>query len=130
YETVVLLLITFSLFRPGFWMDMVYPPYISLPASQLMQIVEETPADQSVRVWVEGENINGDTIAKGVLLPLGASAPARQRLQAAGRTTTQSGDEVDILMVRFGSKAGKLGIEQGFRITGVEVPAQRLAKEW
>ncbi len=27
YETVALLLIAFTLFRPGFWMDMVSPPY-------------------------------------------------------------------------------------------------------
>ena len=27
YESVVLLLIAFTLFRPGFWMDMVVPPY-------------------------------------------------------------------------------------------------------
>jgi TRAP-type uncharacterized transport system fused permease subunit len=27
YETIALLLIAFTLFRPGFWMDMIYPPY-------------------------------------------------------------------------------------------------------
>ena len=32
-ESILLLLVTFTLFRPGFWMDMLYPPYQELPAS-------------------------------------------------------------------------------------------------
>ena len=27
YETIALLLVAFTLFRPGFWMDMVSPPF-------------------------------------------------------------------------------------------------------
>jgi hypothetical protein len=41
-----------------------------------------------------------------------------------------SGDQVDILGVKFGSRAAKLGIEQGFTITALEVAAERPAKEW
>jgi hypothetical protein len=32
--------------------------------------------------------------------------------------------------VQFGSQAEKLGLEQGFRVTSIEVPADRPAKEW
>jgi Domain of unknown function (DUF3394) len=32
--------------------------------------------------------------------------------------------------VQFGSTAEKLGIEQGFEITQIEVPADRPVKEW
>ncbi|WP_313950719.1 TRAP transporter permease, partial [Accumulibacter sp.] len=72
WEALVLLLVTFTLFRPGFWMDMVHPPYDKLPPTKIMEVVEAAPADSRLRVWVEGEDINGKTIAKGVLLPLGA----------------------------------------------------------
>jgi len=41
-----------------------------------------------------------------------------------------SGDQVDILGVKFGSRAAKLGIEQGFVITALEVPTERPDKEW
>jgi len=37
---------------------------------------------------------------------------------------------MQVLMVQFGSTAEKLGIEQGYRITQLEVPAQRAAMEW
>jgi hypothetical protein len=40
-----------------------------------MEVVEQAPADDRLRVWIEGEDINGKKISKGVLLPLGARRP-------------------------------------------------------
>ena len=78
-ETIVLLVIAFSLFRPNFWMDMVYPPYSRVAATDLMQIIEKSPPNESLRVWVEGEDINGKLVKKGMLLPLGEPGPAGKR---------------------------------------------------
>ena len=68
--------------------------------------------------------------SEGVLLPLGDLAPAAQRLSKAGLTVMPQGDTMQVLAVKFGSTAEKLGIEQGFRITSIEVPADRPDKEW
>ena len=130
YETVALLLVTFTLFRPGFWWDMVYPPFDMVPAAQMNQLIEEAPANTGKRLWIEGVNMNGDDVRKGVLLPLGPQAPARERLTSAGVSVVAQGDELLISGVRFGSPAEKLGMEQGFRIVSAEVPADRPAKEW
>ena len=123
WESIALLLITFTLFRPGFWWDMVYPPYEDVPPAQLMQLVEEAPAGTGKRVWVEGMNLDGKEIRKGVLLPLGEPAPARERLAKLGLTVVPLGDEMQIAQVKFGSRAEKLGLEQGFNIASIEVPA-------
>ena len=40
------------------------------------------------------------------------------------------GDALMVAAVKFGSTAEKLGIEQSFKITAIEVPADRPAKEW
>ncbi len=130
YETLALLLVTFTLFRPGYWWDMVYEPYKTVPASQLMKLVEEAGPDVRKRVWVEGTNLDGKDIRKGVLLPLGEPGKAVQRLNKIGFSVMPQGDEAMISMVKFGSTAEKLGLEQGFRITTIEVPAERPAKEW
>ena len=130
WETVALLLVTFTLFRPGFWWDMVYPPYDERPAAELMKLVEEAPAGERKRIWVEGLNLNGDEVKKGVLLPLGDAAPARERLRKIGLTVMALGDEVQVAAVQFGSQAEKLGLEQGFKVTSIEMPAARPAKEW
>lgn len=130
WESLLLLLVTFTLFRPGFWMDMIHPPHARVPATQIMEIVEAAPADKRLRLWIEGEDINARKISKGVLLPLGDKAPARQRLDAAGLRLLPAGDAVDIIAVKFGSRAEKLGIENGFRITAIEVETTRPDKEW
>ncbi|WP_372827163.1 TRAP transporter permease [Polaromonas sp.] len=130
WESVVLLLVTFTLFRPGYWWDMVYPPYREVPAVQLIELVGQAEAGARKRIWIEGTNLDGKEVRKGVLLPLGDLAPAAQRLSKAGLTVMPQGDTMQVLAVKFGSAAEKLGIEQGFRITSIEVPADRPDKEW
>jgi len=130
YESVAMLLVAFTLFRPGFWWDMVYPPYTHVPASQLTQSVESAPAGASKRLWIEGINLDGKEIKKGVLLPLGEPGSARDRLKNAGLMVMPEGDRMRIMQVKFGSRAEKLGFEQGFEIVFVEVAAERPDKEW
>jgi hypothetical protein len=127
---VALLLVTFTLFRPGFWWDMAYPPHESVPATRLMELVDKAPADERKRIFVEGTTLDGKDIRKGVLLPLGEPGPARERLRRIGLTLSQLGDEVQVAAVAFGSTAEKLGLEQSFRITSIEIPTDRPAKEW
>jgi TRAP transporter 4TM/12TM fusion protein len=130
YESVALLLVTFTLFRPGFWWDMAYPPFERVPATEIMQVVEAKPADDNLRVWVEGLTIEGKEVSKGVLLPLGETGPARERLKKIGVTVMTLGKEISVGAVGFGSRAEKLGLQTGFKFTGIEVPTKRPDKEW
>jgi hypothetical protein len=130
YETIALLLVTFTLFRPGFWLDMVYPPYVEAPAAEFMKLVEEAPANTGKRVWVDGEKRDGSDVRKGVLLPLGDAGTARERLGRIGLTVNAFAGEVQVSQVQFGSRAAKLGLAPGQKIVGVELPAERPAKEW
>jgi hypothetical protein len=65
-----------------------------------------------------------------VLLPLGDAGPARERLGKIGLTIVPLGTEMQIAQVKFGSRAEKLGIEQGYKISSIEMPADRPDKEW
>ncbi len=132
HDVVLLLLVAFTLFRPGFWMDMLYPPYDEVPPTELTRLVEEAPANANLRVWVQGITIEGDEVSKGVLLPLGeAGGKASERLGKIGLTVMALGEDIQIAAVKFGSRAEKLGVEQGFNITAIELPAaDRPAKEW
>jgi hypothetical protein len=109
---------------------MVYPPYVDVPAAEFMKLVEAAPADANKRIWIEGQNMDGKDIRKGVLLPLGDAGPARERLRRIGLTVVPLGGEMQIAQVQFNSKAEKLGIEQGFKIASIEMPAERPSKEW
>jgi len=130
YESVLLLLVTFTLFRPGFWWDMVYSPYVEAPPSEFTRLVEDAPRGASKRIWVEGEDRNGDVVRKGVLLPLGDGGDARTRLNRIGLRVTNFAGQVQVMQVQFGSRAAKLGLAQGQKIVGIELPADRPPKEW
>src|SRR5690606_15692834 len=41
HEALLLLLVTFCLFRPGYFMDMIYPPYEDVPGGQLIELAEK-----------------------------------------------------------------------------------------
>ncbi|MDP1648009.1 MAG: TRAP transporter permease [Rubrivivax sp.] len=130
YETIALLLVTFTLFRPGFWWDEFHPPFEEAPPARLMELVEAAKPGERKRIWIAGTNLDGKDIRKGVLLPLGAAGPARERLRRIGLTVVPLGGDMQIAQVQFGSQAEKLGIEQGFKIASIELPAERPAKEW
>ncbi|MGV3499190.1 MAG: TRAP transporter permease [Hydrogenophaga sp.] len=130
YETVALLVVCLTLFRPGLWMDMVAPPFDEIKGEAMTQAIEQAPPNSGKRVWIEGLNLNGDEVRKGVLLPLGPAGTAKERLASSGLTVMADGDNLMVAAVKFGSAAEKLGIEQSFRITSLEVPAERPAKEW
>jgi TRAP transporter 4TM/12TM fusion protein len=130
YETIAMLLVCFTLFRPGFWMDMLHPPFDEIKGEAMAQAIEQAPANSGKRVWVEGMNLEGRDVRKGVLLPLGPEGDVKTRLGHSGLTVMNDGDALMVVATKFGSTAEKLGIEQSFRITSLEVPAQRPAKEW
>ncbi len=130
WESLALLLVTFTLFRPGFWWDLIYPPYVEAPAAQLMQVAEKAPAGASQRIWIEGQTLEGKDVARGVLLPLGEAGTARERLDRVGLRLVPLGNELQVMQVKFGSRAEKLGFEQGFKIKAIELDAPRPPKEW
>ena len=131
WESAVLIVLTFVLFRPGFVMDEIFPPYTRLTGNAAIEAVNAVPDNDRLRLFIEGINIDGDEVNKGVLLPLGPRADnARARLAAVGVKVIPFGEDIQVVGVDFGSQAEKLGIEQGFNISAVEIPNERPAKEW
>ncbi|MBI5782043.1 MAG: TRAP transporter permease [Rhodocyclales bacterium] len=132
WETGVLLLVAFTLLRPGFWMDRIVSPYIEVPAAELETVIRPLPAGAPLRVFVEGLNLQGEEVHRGVVLPLGEpTGGARERLRSAGVHVMPLGDRWQIVGVDFGSVAAKMGIESGLSISHVELPnPDRPAKEW
>jgi hypothetical protein len=125
-----MLLVTFTLLRPDFWMDFAYPKYDVAPAQKFVEFVNAAPAGSGVRVRIEGTSIEGKPVRKTVLLPLGDEGPASQRLTRSGLTTMSLPAGIQVAAVNLHSAADRAGFEQGFTITGIETLAARPAKEW
>ncbi|SEI39175.1 TRAP transporter, 4TM/12TM fusion protein [Allopseudospirillum japonicum] len=130
WETLALLLIAFTLFRPGFWWDDIYPPLNQISAQQIYQAAEQIPEGQPLRMLVEGENIDGDLVSKHILLPLEGTGSGEQRLAQAGLNLYFEGAQVKVESVEFSSPAANLGIDFDWEILYLEEESQRPAKEW
>lgn len=130
-EVVLLLLVTFMLFRPDFFMNYVAPKYEVRPAAELLKVAAEMPPKGRLVVQIKGMSLEGEDKQKTVAVPLAAlpegseatgDAAGLARLSAAGVTVMALGDQAQIAAVRFGSQARRAGWEQGWDIGEIKVP--------
>ncbi len=129
WETAALLLIAFTLFRPGFFWDMVYPPLEERPGSALTEMAEKAPPDSQLRVTVTGEKIDGSAYEKTVMLPMGAAAPGGERLSEAGVELREEEGKFLVDNVVFGSAAEKAGIDFDQEVVSIQLPTERPPKQ-
>jgi len=129
WESLALLLVAFTLFRPGFWWDEVYAPTHELSPTTIVEQAAKTKNQGNLQMMVEGENLDGKFIRKLVLLPLGPSGEGEQRLSDAGLEVRIEDGKVFADNVVFGSVAQDVGIDFDWEITKLEVPADRPPKQ-
>ncbi|MFC0337857.1 TRAP transporter, 4TM/12TM fusion protein [Kushneria avicenniae] len=130
YDTILLLLVAFTLFRPGFWQDMIVPPYEEIPPAQFSQAYGELGDQQSMRVGIEGIDDYGAPMSLIIEVPAVEGDDGQARLDTLGLTLRQDGDTTLVDMVGWGSQASELGFDMDQTITSVGLPRERFAKEW
>ncbi len=130
YESIALLLVAFTLFRPGFWMDMLYPPYAEEPPAALADAALATPSGDQLRVRVSGVNDLGDPIEFVALIGMGDAATGEDRLADAGITLRTDGEATIIDDVAFGSAAAEAGLDWDQEVLRVLRPIDVPSKYW
>jgi hypothetical protein len=131
WELLLMAIGVVLLFRPDMVMDRVSPEYRELPGAQIVDVAKNAPDNARLVMVIKGTTIEGEDIRKTVAVNLGpAGADPRKRLSDAGLTISQLGDTVQIGAVRFGSRARKAGINQGFDIEAVKVRTERPSSHW
>lgn len=130
YEGVLLLLVAFTLFRPGFWMDIVHDPYRDIPPAQLAQALGSVDENSQLQLRIRGEDAVGDAREFALLLPVPSGASGEERLEKLGLMTYEEGGKVLVDSVTFGSPAAEAGLEFDQEILVVRAPTDRWAKEW
>lgn len=129
YESLLLLLVAFTLFRPGFWMDRIHDPYRQIEPAQLVQALGDVEEDSNLRLRVEGPDAVGKIRRFTVLLPVPAGESGEERLQKLGIALYEQDGKTLIDNVTFGSTAAELGLEFDQQIIGVKAPTDRWRKE-
>ena len=130
WEVVALLLISFTLFRPGFWMDMIYSPLEKVEASKIYEVVEAMPVNSLVRVHVISETLEGDAVDKVVMLPLGAAGNGEQRLAiSAGLELREEYGKLLVDNLTFGGPAERQQIDFDWEVADTQRKANRPSKQ-
>ncbi|MCQ4347978.1 TRAP transporter permease [Pseudomonas stutzeri] len=129
YESILLLLVAFTLFRPGFWMDLIHDPYRDVPPAQLVEALGEVEADSSLRLRIRGEDALGDPRTFSLLLPVPDGDSGAERLTKLGIQLYAQDGRTLIDNVAFGSPAADLGLEFDQEILAVRAPTDRWLKE-
>ncbi|MGO4908298.1 TRAP transporter permease [Pseudorhodobacter sp. W20_MBD10_FR17] len=130
YESAALILVAFTLFRPGFWMDMAFPPYVEEAPSEIAQSAANTPTGEDLRVRVSGVNDLGDPIEFVALIPMGNEATGEERLAAAGLAFRTDGDKMLIDDVAYDSPAQTAGLDWDQEVLRVLRPVPVPSKYW
>ncbi|MCC5857347.1 MAG: TRAP transporter permease [Ectothiorhodospiraceae bacterium] len=130
YEVAALLLVAFTLFRPGYWMDRVAPEFEAVPAHQAVAYVDSLDAGDRLRFQVEGMDAEGREVSRLVMLRVDEEGDGFDRLQDAGVMIMVFGEQVQVSSVSYGSQADRVGISTGQRITEVLMPAERPDPRW
>ena len=85
----MLLLVAFTLFRPGFWLDRVDPPFDDIHPSKVYEVVDNATPDGVLTMIVTGPDFDtGEITSTTILVPMGDQAAAIARLEKAGLTVT------------------------------------------
>jgi TRAP transporter 4TM/12TM fusion protein len=129
WETAALLLVAFTLFRPGFWWDMVFPPLTEEPAAKLEQMVAGMEPGSQLIIEVSGEDLKGRAYTKTLMLPVGDESTGAERLAAIGIETRNEAGKTLVDNVVFSSPAEKAGIDFDQEILNIKVPTRRPPKQ-
>ena len=131
WESVALLLVAFTLFQPGFFLNQLQPEFETRPGSEIFALAETAPDNASLRVRLVGENLNGDPVDARYLLPLGTAGPdgATRLMDAAGIEFRDEDGEFYVDNLNFGGPAEQLKIDFDWHVAGLEVEADRMPKE-
>ncbi|MFK7161803.1 TRAP transporter permease [Marinospirillum sp. MEB164] len=130
YETLLLLLVAFMLFRPGYWMDKIHEPYEDFDPIELVEVIQQVDAESVLRLRIAGEDAFGDLREFVVLLPVPKGDEVDQRLEKLGLELFEDNGQMMIDNVAFGSLAADLGLEFDQRIIALSAPTDRWTKEW
>jgi len=129
WETAALLLVAFTLLRPGFWWEMVFPPLKDESPSKLERMVEEMDPGSHLILEVAGEDFDGNAYTKTVMLLVGEEKTGKERLEAIGLEAREEDGKVLVDNVVFASEAEKAGIDFDQEITSIRVPTKHLPKQ-
>jgi len=114
WESAALLLIAFTLFRPGFWLNMIEPEFTERPGAGAYAVAADLPDAADLRIRIAGPDFDGGHTSTTVLLNLGSAGDGESRFMNAGLMTLEEDDKTIVDGVTWDSRLTDLQTEFAF----------------
>ncbi|MEM8842359.1 MAG: TRAP transporter permease, partial [Pseudomonadota bacterium] len=137
WETAMLLLVAFTLFRPGYWLDQVSPEFKTYPGTELITLADAAPAGSELRLTIAGPDFNvaDETNSSVVIAEIGPGGDGAAQLAGLGLSASESDGKMALEEPMFGTPNQRLGQQFDFyaddpvEVTNVQIENERFAKE-
>jgi len=134
WETVLLLLVTFMMFRPGYIWDRVQAPYDNVPGAQIFKIADTMDQGDRLEFVVTGETLEGDEKRYTFGLPLSDGKTGKEKIDGTGLRLDDMFGPMEVAMVLPGNNKQveaikKAGVDSGWIVESVRVKRDRLPKQ-
>jgi hypothetical protein len=134
WETVAMLVIAFTLFRPDVYRDWFFAPFSVTPVAAMQPVIDNLkPGDNMrLRVEVEEKSKTGTTREERTFILPVTKGSAEGRLARTGLTTQLKDGKLDIVDIGVDSPAEKarLDVANTNRVLGIEVRNTQPDKAW
>lgn len=133
YETVLLLLMVFVIFRPSYIWDKIQDPYVHLPGAKIFEVADKMKPDERIQFVVSGETLEGKERTYAFGVKLGDGETGKERLEAKGLFFDNMFGPMEVSMIMPGQDKQveamkKAGVDSGWKLESVRVPSERLSK--
>ena len=134
WETIMLLLLAFMIFRPGFVWDKIETPYEQREGKEIFKIADKMKAGDLIEFVVSGETIEGDQKMYTFAIPLEKGETGKDRINNTGLQLDDLFGPMEVAMIMPGNNKQleamkKAGVDSGWIIEKVKVKRDRLPKQ-
>ncbi len=130
WEIPIMLLIAFSLFRPGFWMDTLYPPFDPRDGDAFVEVVGSVDPGTGLQIRVSGLDQFGSPREFATLIEVPEGATGEERVEAMGIELIEQDGRTMIDNVAFSSPAQAAGLDWDQEILVVREPLPQPHRYW
>ena len=134
WETILLLLVTFLMFRPGYVWDKIEAPFDHRPGIEIFQVADKMKKGDILEFVVKGETLEGVNRVFTFGLPLAAGKDGKERIDETGFKLDNMFGPMEVSMVIPGNNKQveaikTAGVDSGWIIDTVRVKRDRLPKQ-
>ena len=134
WETILLLLVTFLMFRPGYIWDKIEAPFDYKPGIEIFQVADTMKAGDTLEFVVKGETLEGVERTFTFGLPLAQGKDGKEKIDGTGLRLDSMFGPMEVSMIIPGNNKQveaikTAGVESGWIIETVRVKRDRLPKQ-